>query len=261
MLSLELTDKELKDLNYDYNAIINLLVSRAIYNESVNYDFSEESKMQMKYIYDCEFVKFYMSKTVEPRVVVNENTVIDEYNKNKQYFVSNNISFKDARDMIISNLNYQMNYDLEQDLMKLLIDNMNDTITLNKEDVKFSKGDPEVIKSLLVISLLKEETNKNDFKTKYESELDTINKNVQLNFFINEYNRQGISVTEDEIKEIYEQNKEKLNDTYENTYNDIIHSLYNHKLNENITEYTNSIIEKYNLNEYAKQYIKDEENI
>lgn len=43
----------------------------------------------------------------------------------------------------------------------------------------------------------------------------------------------SISVTEDEIKEIYEQSKEKLNDTYENTYNDIIHSLYNHKLNEN----------------------------
>lgn len=42
MFSLELTDKELKDLNYDYNAIINLLVSRAIYNESKNYDFSEE---------------------------------------------------------------------------------------------------------------------------------------------------------------------------------------------------------------------------
>lgn len=61
-----------------------------------------------------------------------------KYNKDKQYFVSNNISFKDARDMIISNLNDQINYDLEQDLMKLLI-NMNDTITLKKKMLNFLK--------------------------------------------------------------------------------------------------------------------------
>lgn len=49
MLSLELTDKELKDLNYDYNAI-NVACFRLLLTEIINYDFSEKDKMQMKYM-------------------------------------------------------------------------------------------------------------------------------------------------------------------------------------------------------------------
>lgn len=261
MLPLELTKEELQNMDYNSENILQLLTSRAIYNESINYNFTENQQKELQYIYDCETVKYYMFKTVEPRIVVNENTVIDEYNKNKNYFTSNNISFKDARDIILNQLNEQVNYNLEQDLIKKLVDNMPDTISLKKEDIAFSKGNPEVLKSLVIISLLNEETKSSTFLEEHKQNLETIKQNIRLNYFINAYNSENITVTEEEIKKFYEDNKDSLEGrTLEESYNDIIHHIFNTTLKYNIEQYVKNIEEKYNLKKEVEKYTKNKEN-
>ena len=45
-----MTSDELKAVEYNEEAIKNILVSRAIYNESYNYEFNEKEAEEIKYL-------------------------------------------------------------------------------------------------------------------------------------------------------------------------------------------------------------------
>ena len=85
-MELKLSEKELKNLSKDENAIKLNLVSKALYNESLNFKFNEEDLKNIWFNEQNLILDLYMRKKVEPRVMVNENLVIEEYNNNKKIF-------------------------------------------------------------------------------------------------------------------------------------------------------------------------------
>lgn len=86
----------------------------------------------MHYQLRIETLNYYMNETITPRIMVNENTIIDEYNKHKEYFDNNNIPFSKAHDMVKENLTMQANIGLEQDLVAKLVHNMPEQVTFEK---------------------------------------------------------------------------------------------------------------------------------
>ena len=99
-MELKLSEKELKNLSKDENAIKLNLVSKALYNESLNFKFNEDDLKNIWFNEQNLILDLYMRKKVEPRVMVNENLVIEEYNNNKKIFEENNMNFEQARNYI-----------------------------------------------------------------------------------------------------------------------------------------------------------------
>jgi hypothetical protein len=258
MLTLELTEDELKAMKYNKEAITNLLVSRAIYNESYNYNFSETELRDLKYLEKNELIHFYMHKTVEPRVIVTENAIIDKYNENKEFFEKSKIPFSKAHDIIKNELNNEVNYGLEQDLVSSLVHNMEDTVTLKKEDIVFTKGDPNLIKTMLLFELLDKEAKKSDFYNKNANDIDILKKEVRLKFFVNVICSKDIVINEEKVSRYYVDNtKDFENMDMQEAYNRISSYLFQKELNEKTAKYLEDIKEKYNLDAEVKKYVDD----
>lgn len=262
MITIELNEKELELLNNDKNAIKNILVSKAIYNESYNHTFSDDEKIQIKYLEQNEAIKYFMTKTVEPRLSLNENTIIDEYNNNKAYFEENKINFAQARELIIQKLTQEINYGLEQDLVTNLVHNMDDSVTLSKEDILFTKGDPNLIKAIMLFELLKKEAKKTNFFEENKEEIDDLYKNVRIRFFVEKICSENIKVTQEEVSKFYVDNTKTFeNITLEQASSQIYNHLFQEKFAKNVEEYTESIAKKYYIDEEVKKYLKDSNEV
>ena len=70
-MELKLSEKELTNLSKDENAIKLNLVSKALYNESLNFKFNEEDLKNIWFNEQNLILDLYMRKKVEPRVMVN----------------------------------------------------------------------------------------------------------------------------------------------------------------------------------------------
>ena len=262
MLTLEMTSDELKAVEYNEEAIKNILVSRAIYNESYNYEFNEKEAEEIKYLEKNEIIRLYMHKTVEPRVIVTENSIIDRYNKDKAYFDNQNIPFTKAHEIIKSQLNAEVNYGLEQDLVTNLVHNMADTVTLKKEDIIFSKGDPELIKTMVLFELLTIEANKIDFFNKYAKDIDILKKEVRIKYYVNHICSKDIKITEEQVSKFYVDHTNDFSGVdIQVAYNNIASYLFQQEMDKRTNEYILSISEKYHLDEEVKKYKKDDKDV
>lgn len=262
MLTLEMTSDELKAVEYNEEAIKNILVSRAIYNESYNYEFNEKEAEEIKYLEKNEIIRLYMHKTVEPRVIVTENSIIDRYNKDKAYFDNQNIPFTKAHEIIKSQLNAEVNYGLEQDLVTNLVHNMADTVTLKKEDIIFSKGDSELIKTMVLFELLTIEANKIDFFNKYAKDIDILKKEVRIKYYVNHICSKDIKITEEQVSKFYVDHTNDFSGVdIQVAYNNIASYLFQQEMDKRTNEYILSISEKYHLDEEVKKYKKDDKDV
>ncbi len=259
MLKLELNKKELEMVKYDKEAIRNLLLSRAIYNESLEYEFTNEELKNIEFFEKTEALKLYMRKTVAPRVMVNENTIIEEYTKNKDFFEGQGVSFKEAHDIIKNDLTNQVNYGLEQDLVKKLIENMDKSVSLTREDIQYTNGDPNLLKTVLLNTLLEKEAVKINFFEENKQELDLLKQEIRMNYYVRVINSKGIDVETDEISKYYIDNTKQFeNMDMQVAYNQIYNHLLNEKISEKTNKYAEEMIEKYNINQKVEQQSKKE---
>ena len=258
MLSLELTKEELEEIKYNSDIIKNLLVSRAIYNESCNHEFTESEIEEIKYIEKNEAVKLYIRKAVEPRIVINENEIIDQYNLEKSFFESKNIQFAKAREIIKERLTNELNYGLEQDLIHNIVNNMEGSVTLSKKDILFSKGDPNIIKSILIQNLLNQEAIKKTFFEENKEELKTINKEIRLKYYVNILCSKDVIISDKEVSKYYVDNTKEFEGVdMQSAYSQISNYLYQLKVNENTSKFIESVIKKYNLDKEIEKYKKN----
>lgn len=261
-MTLELTTDELKAVDYNLDAIKNILVSRAIYNESYNFEFNENELEELKYLEKNEIIRYYMRKTVEPRLIVTENSIIDKYNEDKQYFDSQNIPFSKAHEIIKSQLNAEVNYGLEQDFVSNLVYNMSDTVTLKKEDIVFSKGDPNLIKTMVLFELLTTEANKTNFFEENEKDIDILKKEVRIKYYVQVICSKKIQITGEMVSKFYvDHTKDFEGVDMQVAYDNIASYLFQTKMDENTNEYIKSIAEKYNLDEEIKKYKKEDGDV
>ena len=74
---LTLTKKEREGLNED--EIRNLLVNKAILEEAKKYKFTDEEKEEFDYFFTNEKCKYFIAKSIEDKISINENDITKLY--------------------------------------------------------------------------------------------------------------------------------------------------------------------------------------
>ena len=146
---LALTEEE-KARGLNAEEIKGLLINKAILETAKKYDFNEEEKEEFEYFFKNEKNKFFIAKAIEDKISVNENDVTKLYTENKANFDAQNIPFSEAREIIQRDLLNQQLVTLEAEELNKLVEEMEDKVEITKEEVLFSKGNSEVLKTLIV---------------------------------------------------------------------------------------------------------------
>ena len=250
---LTLTKKEREGGNED--EIRNLLVNKAILEEAKKYKFTDEEKEEFDYFFTNEKCKYFIAKSIEDRISINENDITKIYTENKASFDAQNIPFSQARERIQRDLLNQQVAVLEGDEISKLVDEMADSVEITKKEIIFSKGNSEVIKTIIISKVISEEMNKGDFLEKNKEDIETIENNVYINFYLDLQIR---TVTQEEIVEIYEKEKGKLgNITPNDAYQQIGNGLINNKAINERNNLINKIAEDYKVEELTKKYAEE----
>jgi len=252
---LILTDEEIKDLNEE--GIKNLLINKAILDTAKKYEFTDEEKEEFDYFYKNEKNKFFIAKLIENKIVVNENDVTEIYTKNKENFDAQNISFSQAKEIIQRDLLNQQVATLEAEELDKLVQEMEDKVEITKEEILFSKGNSEVLKTLIVGKIIAKKMEEKNFEEKNKKDLEIVKDNVYINYYLDLQVRKNVKVTQEEITEIYEKEKAKLgNVTPNSAYQQIANGLLNNKAVQERNSLIDQIAKDYNVEEVAKEYIK-----
>ena len=257
---LALTEEE-KARGLNAEEIKGLLINKAILETAKKYDFNEEEKEEFEYFFKNEKSKFFIAKAIEDKISVNENDVTKLYTENKANFDAQNIPFSEAREIIQRDLLNQQLVTLEAEELNRLVEEMEDKVEITKKEILFSKGDAEVLKTLIVGKVIEKKMNDEKFEEQEQNQkdLEVIKDNVYINYYLDLEVRKNVKVTQEEIAQIYENEKAKLgNVTPNSAYQQIANGLFNNKIAEERNNLINKIVEDYKVDEVAKEYTEAE---
>ena len=258
-IKLTLTDEEREGLDND--GIKRILTNKAILDVAKGYEFSEEEKEEFDYFFTNEKHKFFVAKMIEDKISVNENDVTKLYTDNKANFDAQNIPFSQAREIIQRDLLNQQIATLEAEELNKLVEEMEDKVEITKKEILFSKGDAEVLKTLIVGKIISKKMADEKFEEQEQNkkDLEIIKDNVYVNYYLDLEVRKNVKVTQEEITEIYENEKAKLgNITPNSAYQQIASGLLNNRAIEERNNLVNKIIKDYKVDEVAKEYTEGE---
>ena len=191
---------------------------------------------------NTEKTKFFVAKQIEDKISVDADEVVKIYNENKAQFDAQNVQFTQAREIIQRDLQNQQVAALENEEFNKIVQEMGDTVTLEKKEIIFSQGNPNVISNIVLNKIVAEKAKTVDFENKEKESLKIIK----------------VQVTHEEIVNIYEAEKGKLgNVTPNDAYNQIGNGLFNNKVNEERTNIINRIIEEYKIDDLVKENLEE----
>jgi len=248
-------EEKARDLNAE--EIKELLIDKAILETAKEYKFSDEEEEEFEYFFNNEKNKFFIAKAIENKISLNENDITKIYTDNKADFDAQNIPFSQAREIIQRDLLNQQVAALESEEVNRLIEEMEDTIEITKKELLFSKGNPEIIKTIIVGKVIAKKMNDEQFESQEENQktLEVIKDKVYIDYYLNLEVRKNVQVTQEEVVEIYEKEKAKLgNITPNSAYQQIADGLLNNKAIKERNDLINKISEKYKIDEIVKEY-------
>ncbi|BBM45646.1 hypothetical protein JMUB4039_1636 [Leptotrichia trevisanii] len=255
---LALTEEE-KARGLNAEEIKGLLINKAILETAKKYNFNDEEKEEFEYFFKNEKNKFFIAKAIEDKISVNENDVTKLYTDNKANFDAQNIPFSEAREIIQRDLLNQQLATLEAEELNKLVEGMEDKVEISKEEVLFSKGNSEVLKTLIVGKVIAKKMAEENFEENNKDDIEIIKDNVYINYYLDLEVRKNVKVTQEEIAEIYENEKAKLgNVTPNSAYQQIANALLNNRAIEERNKLINKISEEYKIEEVAKEYTEAE---
>ncbi len=251
-----LTEEEKEELKGNEEGIKQTLINKAILDTAKKYDFTPEEKEEFDYHFKNEKAKYFIAKEIEGKISVNEDDVTRLYNENKAQFDAQNIAFSQAREIIQRDLLQQQLVVLEDQEISKLIEEMNKSVEITKEEILFSKGNPEVIKGIIIGKVIEEKIKDTEFEKNEEDNLKIIEGNVYINYYLDLQVRKNVVVTQEEVVSIYEAEKGKLgNITPNDAYNQITNGLLNNKVNEEKIKIVNKISEEYKIEDLVKEFL------
>lgn len=251
-----LTEEEKGELKGNEEGIKQTLINKAILDTAKKYDFTPEEKEEFDYHFKNEKAKYFIAKEIEGKISVNEDDVTRLYNENKAQFDAQNIAFSQAREIIQRDLLQQQLVVLEDQEISKLIEEMNKSVEITKEEILFSKGNPEVIKGIIIGKIIEEKIKDTEFEKNEEDNLKIIEGNVYINYYLDLQVRKNVVVTQEEVVSIYEAEKGKLgNITPNDAYNQITNGLLNNKVNEEKIKIVNKISEEYKIEDLVKEFL------
>lgn len=255
---LALTEEE-KARGLNAEEIKGLLINKAILETAKKYKFNDEEKEEFEYFFKNEKNKFFIAKAIEDKISVNENDVTKLYTDNKANFDAQNIPFSEAREIIQRDLLNQQLATLEAEELNKLVEGMEDKVEISKKEVLFSKGNSEVLKTLIVGKVIAKKMAEENFEENNKNDIEIIKDNVYMNYYLDLQVRKNVKVTQEEIAEIYENEKAKLgNVTPNSAYQQIANALLNNRAIEERNNLINKISEEYKIEEVAKEYTEAE---
>ena len=151
-----LTEEEKGELKGNEEGIKQTLINKAILDTAKKYDFTPEEKEEFDYHFKNEKAKYFIAKEIEGKISENEDDVTRLYNENKAQFDAQNIAFSQAREIIQRDLLQQQLVVLEDQEISKLIEEMNKSVEIKKEEKKKKKGKNEVIKGIIIWKIIEE---------------------------------------------------------------------------------------------------------
>ena len=255
MSEVILTKEEQKNLKGKKDEAYQLLANKAILAKAKEAEFDPMEKKELDYITETEKSRFYVSKFVNPKVNVSENQIVEIYNANKEFFDNQNMNFEQARVGIQNDLFSKAAVQIESEYINTIVDNMSKDIVISKEDLKFTKGNAEVLRLFIINKAILEDAKKNNFEKEEKENLKILEDNVLLNYYADRTVKDKIRISQQEIEQIYNDNKENFGDTpIENAYNQIGNSLVTQKVTQLKQELLNQIAKEYDIDKEKKKY-------
>ena len=121
--------------------------------------------------------------------------------------------------------------------------------------MKFTKGNAEVLRLFIINKAILEDAKKNNFEKEEKENLKILEDNVLLNYYADRTVKDKIRISQQEIEQIYNDNKESFGDMpVENAYNQIGNSLVTQKATQLKQELSNQIAKEYDIEKEMKKY-------
>lgn len=258
MSKITLTKKEKEEYGINEETLREFLLAKSVLNELKTYEFEKIEKTELEYITNVEKIKFYMSKQLEGKINITEEVITQVYTENKQYFDEQKIAFTEARDMIGNDLLNQQVQQLENEEIFKIVNEMEKNIELTKEEILYSNGDPTILRTMIMNKVILNELEKSAFNVENSKILETISKNILVNYYIDSKVRKIVKVTQEEIETEYNKQKENLkNIPSDQAYQQVTNNLLMTRATEERAKIINEISKKYKVEEVIKENIKE----
>ena len=191
-------------------------------------------------------------------MAVTNNEIQSFYNANRGLFANQNESNSDNIAAQIYNFLYRQKLVAnETKMIQDIIANFQGELVLSNDEVKYMSNNSVRITAKYFDKIMLEEMKKEDFFTAEADEIEEIKDKVQINYNIEKSLSGKVNVTEDEVKNFHEMNKESfLNFTIADAYTQIYNFLFQQKINNDRLEIMKKVVDKYKLNDIIKDYDK-----
>ena len=134
-------------------------------------------------------------------------------------------------------------------------------IKLTQEDLKNAGNNKNIGASILVKKSILKEMSEYKYTPEEEKTLEDTLENVQIEFYLNNLASKKVTVTDEEVLKVYNNNIDKLKNIDKNTaLSQIKHQIFLQKVTNEKTEYMNSLVNKYDLNTLLNKYFPLPEN-
>lgn len=255
---ISLTEKEIEKYKSKPNEIAQVLVDKALLYEAKQVEKSDEEKKEMLFLQENALVRFYVQKKLDGTVTVTNNEIQSFYNANRGLFANQNEANSDNIAAQIYNFLYRQKLVAnETKMIQDVINNFQGDLVLSNDEVKYMSNNSVRITAKYFDKIMLEEMKKEDFFTAEADELEEIKDKVQINYYIEKSLTGKVNVTEDEVKNFHEMNKESfLNFTIADAYTQIYNFLFQQKINNDRLEIMKKVVDKYKLNDIIKEYDK-----
>lgn len=253
-MKLELTKEEKELFNGNKEAIKDFLSAKAVLEETKNYEFENQEKMELKYFTETEKLKYFMTKRIEDKINVSQEEVAKVYTEHKKEFDSQKVQFSEAKKIIENDMIAQQLTKLEHDEITSIINNMENDVTFSKEEMLFSSGNSEILRGMLTNKIIMSEFEKGTFKEDNKKELENIENNVLANYYLDVNVRKVVKVTHGEVDDFYNKEKAKFeNVPQDEAYNEIANYLLSEKVVLERARIIKEIAEKYDVDKLVEE--------
>jgi hypothetical protein len=255
---ISLTEKEIEKYKNRPNEIAQVLVDKALLYEAKQAERTEAELKEMDFLQENALVRFYVQKKLDGTVAVTNNEIQSFYNANRGLFANQNESNSDNIAAQIYNFLYRQKLVAnETKMIQDIISNFQGDLVLSNDEVKYMSNNSVRITAKYFDKIMLEEMKKEDFLTAEADEIEEIKDKVQINYYIEKSLSGKVNVTEDEVKNFHEMNKESfLNFTIADAYTQIYNFLFQQKINNDRLEIMKKVVDKYKLNDIIKEYDK-----
>ena len=254
MSKITLTKKEKEEYGGNEETFREFLLAKSVLNELKTHEFELMEKVELGYVTDIEKVKFFMSKQLEGKINITEEEITEVYTANKQYFDEQKIAFTEARDIIGNDLLNQQVQQLENEEILKNVNEMKKNVEFTKEEILYSNGDGTILRIMMTNKVILEKIEKSEFIKDNKKILETIENNVLVNYYIDSKVRKVVRVTQEEIQNEYNNQKENLkNIPLDQAYQQVTNNLLMTRATEERAKIINEISKKYKVEDVVKE--------